>query len=222
MNNAAAPAAMTSADAPRSALRPRRWLGLIFWAGMVALLAWLWPRSHHTADLLAAFTRSGNVQGVLSHRGQLLVGVSTLSLGPDKALTAEHVSAPPEDGDWLYADVFAGASTTRQKWGFGYAVSRKGDLPSMPDVTWSAVTFPHGAALAACSLMTLWHLWRFVLRRRERRWHRQGRCTACGYDLWGTPSDRCPECGTPVLPATASLPATGQAKAVAAGVAPIT
>ena len=72
---AAAVSAARAADPPARppALRPRRWLGVVFWAAMVGLLGWLWPRSHQTADLVAAFTRAGNIQGVLSHRGQLLV-----------------------------------------------------------------------------------------------------------------------------------------------------
>ena len=36
----------------------------------------------------------------------------------------------------------------------------------------------------------------FRRRRRARRWAREGRCAACGYDLAGNTSGICPECGT--------------------------
>ncbi|QOV88878.1 hypothetical protein [Humisphaera borealis] len=195
----------SSTDSPRPPpLRPRRWFGLLFWAAAIVFLSWLWSRSHQTADLGAVYTRSGNINGVLSHRGNLLVGMSTLSLGPDKALTAEHIAAPVTDGDWLFDGAYTNASTMKSQWQFGYALSKPGDLP-VADATWSAVVFPHWAAITLCSLILLWHLWRFTLRTRERRWRKKGRCVACGYDLQGNPSDRCPECGTPVA-AVSPLP----------------
>ena len=49
---------------------------------------------------------------------------------------------------------------------------------------------------------------RYVGRRRRRGW---GKCGACGYDLRGLPSPRCPECGTPFDRPSASAPASGGA-----------
>lgn len=193
---------MPAADT-RPTLRPRRWLGLLFWTSAIVFLSILWSRSYHTADVGAVYTRAGNVNGILSHRGQLLVAMSTLSLGPDKSLTADHIAAPVTDGDWLYDGAYTNASTRKGQWGFGYSLSKPGDLP-VPDATFSALVFPHWAAIAVCSVILLWHIRRFTLRTRERRWRKQGRCVACGYDLQGAPSDRCPECGTP----TAAGPTT--------------
>jgi hypothetical protein len=47
------------------------------------------------------------------------------------------------------------------------------------------------------ALLWLWHpvaAW-CVRRLRGKRWARQGRCAACGYDLRGS-GEVCPECGT--------------------------
>jgi len=196
--------AMTSDDRSRPLpLRPRRWFGLLFWSAMILFFAWLWSRSHQWSDVAAAYTRSGNINGVLSHRGHLLLAISTLSLGPEKALTVEHVAAPVADGDWLFAGTSTRASKVGGRYGFGYALSKPGDL-QVKDATWSAIVVPHWAAIAGCSLALLWHVWRFTLRARERRWRRQGRCIACSYDLRGCHADRCPECGTLVLPAAAA------------------
>lgn len=176
-------------------LRPRRWFGLIFGTAAIVFFAWLWSRSYQTSDVAAAYTRSGNINGVHSHRGHLLLAISTVSLGPEKALTIEHIAAPIEDGDWLFDGTYTNASKVGGQWGFGYALSKPDDL-RVKDATWSAIVFPHWFAIAVFSLLLLWHVRRFTHRTRERRWRKQGRCLACGYDLQGIPSDRCPECGT--------------------------
>jgi hypothetical protein len=51
--------------------------------------------------------------------------------------------------------------------------------------TWMIILGLMGAGLS---------LVRTSLQRRSRQ--RQGLCLSCGYDLRGTPSGRCPECGT--------------------------
>jgi hypothetical protein len=48
------------------------------------------------------------------------------------------------------------------------------------------------------TLLSLPLVSRIYRHRRANRWHREGRCRKCGYDLRGLTSDRCPECGEPV------------------------
>ena len=55
---------------------------------------------------------------------------------------------------------------------------------------------PIGFAVNTLAAVALWHLALFMpplIRRGVRR--RRGRCIACGYDLRGTVTDPCPECG---------------------------
>jgi hypothetical protein len=44
---------------------------------------------------------------------------------------------------------------------------------------------------------------------RRRRARRQGRCTNCGYDLRGSPSDHCTECGRPWAQQNPARPSAG-------------
>lgn len=83
---------------------------------------------------------------------------------------------------------------------FGFSVTR---FPASPPVlfpSWGTlrggpfVVFPLWIPAA---LFGLFGLWRF---RRASRLP-PGRCTACGYDLRGNESGRCPECGEAVRPA---------------------
>lgn len=49
-----------------------------------------------------------------------------------------------------------------------------------------------------CLAFGSWSLYRGIRRKlREAKW-RDGRCEACGYDLTGNVSGKCPECGTTV------------------------
>lgn len=60
-------------------------------------------------------------------------------------------------------------------------------------------------------LFAWWVIWGFVLfgigRIRAWRRVRKGLCGGCGYDLRGTPGDRCPECGTERPPPRGTLAA---------------
>lgn len=186
----------TNDPAPNpAARRPSRWLGLAFWAVAVAFLAWLWPRSGAAADVVCVYSRSATVHGVLSHRGHLMLFTTSIALNPELALTADRLAAPADEADpWFHA-AYTDAGVRRQWFAFGYAEGRRGDLAELPAASWAVAVVPHWAVLAACSAAFGWHAWRYGLRARERRWARHGRCAACGYDLRGIASGRCPECG---------------------------
>src|SRR4051812_26053874 len=78
-----------SSDAkPAKPVRPLR--GVIVFALAVAplvLLSAAWAQASRRSYYAAFFTPAGNVQGVASHGGQLLIALSNLSLGRERGLT---------------------------------------------------------------------------------------------------------------------------------------
>jgi len=57
------------------------------------------------------------------------------------------------------------------------------------------VVFPVWVVVGMCMLMPGVAGWRWVQRLRARRREKRGLCGGCGYDLRGSASARCPECG---------------------------
>lgn len=74
-----------------------------------------------------------------------------------------------------------------------WAVPHTSDCAQSTMGSWREVVIPLWAPLMLVGLPTLWMLWS---RRRRRP---PGHCVACGYDLTGNVSGRCPECGTLIV-----------------------
>src|SRR5436309_1373752 len=76
---------------------------------------------------------------------------------------------------------------------------------------WSALGVPHRPVVIATALPPLlWLVWLGVTGRKawvRRRRRRLGLCLRCGYDLRGSPSGACPECGAGSAAAGAAGPA---------------
>lgn len=209
---------MTSAtsDKPttRTGLPPRRWFGFLFFTALAIAAGWVWHRSWQSADLGMYHLRDGSVHGVLSHQGSLLLATTTLSLGPDKAFTADFTSGPAKkDGVWLFNGAYVNATWRLSIWHFGMSAGRKGDVPEAPELAWSAVVVPHGAVVVAAGLLAVMCLIRGIVRPKLRRRQRLGQCLHCGYDLRGANDDTCPECGqsraVPVMTSRSLLAETG-------------
>jgi hypothetical protein len=205
--------------------RPRKrtargpgWFAPLFWLALCAAFVFLRFRSFGHADFVVFHTRSGDVQGVASHKGQVLLAVSTLSLGLERALTLERDAVPAAEFDKLYQLVYGSVQGRKEFLGFGFAATQKGDIPG--DATHTAFAAPHWffALLAGIpALRGVWLLVRYYTR------PGRGRCRSCGYDLRGTggavPGMRCPECGEVVAEEGAAAPASGAARRAARTVA---
>lgn len=181
--------------------RPRRssvlagWPRALFWFLVCAALVFLAIRSFRHTDVLAVYTRAGNIQGVESHCGRVVLALSNLSFGPEKALTADAASVSTEEGEGLYQQVYKQWEHRREFAGFGGAMSARGDL--LGDATHVALVVPHWF-LAALALLPFVR-WAIKTRRRWTWARRTGKrlCWNCGYPLVHA-TDRCPECGEAV------------------------
>jgi hypothetical protein len=192
-------ASSASGDAPAERKTRRRtggpgWFAPLFWLSLCVSLVLLRFGSFKNAHFVVFHTRSGDVQGIASHKGQVLLAVSTLSLGRERALTVERDSVPAAEFDKLYHLVYGSVQGRKEFLGFGFAATQKGDIPG--DATHTAFAVPHWflALLAGIpAFRGLWLLMRYYTR------PRRGRCRNCGYDLRGTggavAGGRCPECG---------------------------
>jgi hypothetical protein len=190
---------MSSANpSSQSRLWPRRVPVLLAWLIVSSFFAWTWRRSYGGADILAFFDRSGQVHGVMSYRGNLVVASTTLQLDPQRALSLKAMPVSMEDGDYLYTKIFTEAAAHQAWFQFGWSEMPSGKIASMPEASWWTASFPHWLPSAVCWLLTLRHIRRFTLRIPERKRRRRGQCIDCGYDLQGIEGDRCPECGRPM------------------------
>lgn len=166
----------------------------VIFAVMLAIVcvstAMLWWRSRTHSDVLAISTPDGRMQALASHRGGVVGFASDVPFQADGGGYFDGVDCPAEDLDDINDSVFDKTAVVRSAIGFKLATSTLA-VGAMPR-DYYAVRVPHWAVIAASGVMFV------VLARgplRRRRWRKQGRCTACGYDLRESP-ERCPECGT--------------------------
>jgi hypothetical protein len=181
------------------------WPRALFWFLLWGAIVFLAVRSFRHSDVLAVYTRAGNIQGVESHRGRVVLALSNLSFGPEKALTADVASVGTEEGEGLYQQVYKQWDRRREALGFGGAMSARGDL--VGDATHVAGVVPHWF-LAALALLPVVR-WAIKANRRWTWARRTGKrlCWNCGYPLVHT-TDRCPECGEAVAPEVRPAAAT--------------
>lgn len=191
--------AATTDPSPAKNRRPSLaagWPRAVFWLAVCGGLIFLAVRSYRRSDLLAVYTRAGNAQGIESHRGRVVIAVSNLSFGREKALTADFAAVPTDEGERVFDVVYQQPAWRREFAGFGLALSRKGDLPG--DATHAALAVPHWFLATFAGLPAILWAARFARRLRRDRRTAGRRCWRCGYRLDYAPN-RCPECGEPVV-----------------------
>jgi len=173
----------------------------------------LWPRSYWTADVLLMPGPTAKLNGIASCRGRVVVFSSELLFDPRRQLGLQRVSFPAEQVLPIIDAAFNDGTTLRWSAG-GFRLGRGTiDLdPSGLGPAFTAVAAPHGVIVLLTGVPSMLSLRNAV---RHRRWARQGRCRACGYDLRFSP-DRCPECGEPAPARAAGVSRAPVAAAVAA------
>ena len=155
---------------------------------LLALVVWLWVRSHSHGHLLAVFVSQGKVGGLVSTGGNVSLVVTNVSLGPRRAWTIEAHPVSTGEARAVLQLLVDRESYSKAAGRFSW---RRGTFVELPESWYFAVGVPHAAVVALlCVPLLLAARRRWVVWRRGR----SGMCLACGYDLRHSPG-RCPECG---------------------------
>ncbi len=195
--------------------RPSPLAELAYWtpgivAGVVATI-WLWRRGGRTPLWLSALTAGFLIATLLVAMGLAIAEIIS-EYGPgwsDYALLGIALGVLP---GWVVATPLVLAFLKRGRRDsrlqrlssrillgtvieaaavipLDIMVRRKTDCYCLAGTYWALVLM---GAVAMCALGPAVLLAPMGKRRRRQR---EGRCEACGYDMRGTPGDRCPECG---------------------------
>jgi len=168
-------------------------------------VATMWVRSYYRCDMLDLHTKGGDRYGCLSVCGSIVLEQQLNEV-------FEGTASPPgwvlmSRSYWLESFRTAKWGAPAYEWrlfGYGVVVNRGVITPGVQGVTsarpgaWRnlVVILPHWVLLVPLALPPLLSLCRW---KRVRSRRKLGLCPVCGYDLRAS-KDRCPECGTPILP----------------------
>jgi hypothetical protein len=192
-------------------VQPMRWLFTILAAISLALFTltvFFYVRSywrfdgvlhfveHESHPAPGEFRPKGKSTGFISYKGQLTYVSIINPIGGD----AWEGWSVPADATFASGPMNL-VWDVRERTGleFGSARTRSALTDPMYQVTWQLAytygTFPYWVLAILFAILPA--RWMLSYRRAARR-EREGRCLRCGYDLRGSTSGKCPECGTPV------------------------
>jgi len=173
-----------------------RLLGLLLLITSVTL----WVRSFQHVDGVALFDRAGQLHGIASDRGTILLFTSDIPFGHDKAWSAEPFSVAQSDfrsfDEYLYNKTalklkWAGFKVCSASYALTDANANTGVVTTVATWPYQGLTIPDWLLIAILAVPTFRSIRGVWVRRRRKA---RGLCIGCGYDLRGAPG-RCPECG---------------------------
>ena len=159
---------------------------------LLLLVGWMWQRSHERSEVLGVFLNAGRTEAIASDRGRLILFISNIHLGNERAYTFHHLTMSNGEFERVRQLLYAtNPLPVKQFWCWIGTSSR--DAFTLDGAEYNYVICPYWMP------MTLVTFWLFGGSRNfwaTRRWGTQGYCADCGYDLRGA-SHVCPECGLP-------------------------
>jgi hypothetical protein len=187
-------------------VRWRRALALL-WVAPALAAGWAWARSGREMDEFSAVDRDNVLRAAVSYQGALHFLRAENNAAP-RRLTWDSYALPkgatwddlllPEDTDWRrlgFAKFSAPHPTPGGAAGVMVLPRLRRASPWLFTHPYRAISVPYWAIILLAAAPAGIVLFR-VGRRATRT--RRGCCAGCGYDLRAT-TERCPECGEPVL-----------------------
>ncbi len=179
----------------------KRWAvvtSIIIAIGGMLLGGGAWRRSHRTVDWISIGDTHLLDRGLLVWSADGAVAISLTRPSSDPSTTFHHSFAfDPDDHAWRVQ-----RSTYSAFELFGFASFSLSRVPAKynggPTSVRETLLMPYWLLCALFPIVAGIPLGTRYLRRRLRM--SRGRCAGCGYDLRGSPSSACPECGTPQPP----------------------
>lgn len=156
--------------------------------------ALLWHRGRQGADVLAFFAGSGKISAAASWRGEILFTFTNIPFGQERAYTLASARIQDADMAAIAAELLSPPRIQRERFGFSIAYGEK-DTFGITGGKFYAVGVPHWFIMLLCLFGFAPPMRRaWIMRQRRKR----GLCLQCGYDIRAS-TDRCPECGAPIL-----------------------
>ena len=170
----------------------RRPLHVFTWV-LIVCTCFLWWRSYTLTDGIVIPLGSEPELRISSNRG--VVALIAASSWKSERLKWYSYANSAVQQHYDFAEASFGRSIDSHDYSFSFK-RREVTMPGGNSLTLTSLTFPHWLLVSLLAMLPVSRF--FVDRIRNWNRRRKGLCLACGYDLTGSTSTVCSECGAPV------------------------